>query len=128
MITKNRKKKSAKYFCKKCDFNTSDKKDWKRHVLTLKHLGYHVGNTYMCGLCRKKYAYRSGLSRHKKKCKKYFTAITGKPLFSPKNKILKNVENWTKSDPEVLKLIKKQQEIQEKILKKTAIKKKISIY
>ena len=118
MITKNRKKKSPKFSCEKCDFYTSDKKDWKRHVLTLKHRGYHVGNTYMCGLCGKKYSYRSGLSRHKKNCKKNFTAITGKPDFSPKIAKSKNGQKWPKSDPEVLKLIKKQQEIQEKILKR----------
>ena len=72
-------KKSAKnprkYCCEKCDYNTSDKKDFKKHLSTLKHNFTPKDNkktpnvANMCKYCNKTYKWKSGLSRHKKKCK-----------------------------------------------------------
>ena len=66
--------KKVKYYCKKCDFICSNKKDFKRHKMTAKHLrGFH-GNKkphvvdYICEKCGKGYKHRSGLSRHRNKC------------------------------------------------------------
>ena len=82
-------KKSAKirknYCCKKCDYNTSDKKDFKKHLSTLKHNLSAKDNqkseivANRCKFCNKTYKWKSGLSRHKKKCKK-----------NPKNIVAKN--------------------------------------
>ena len=44
MITKKLKKKAVNYYCKSCDYNTSDKNDFKRHKLTRKHLKMENGN------------------------------------------------------------------------------------
>ena len=75
---KNRRKipnkKKAIYSCKTCDFFTSDKKDFRRHKLTAKHLNNMNGNKktvnveFVCENCGKGYRHHSGLSRHKKKC------------------------------------------------------------
>jgi len=75
-------KKTPKYFCQKCDFNTSNKKDYIRHISTPKHLNddammtkkpqktpYDNNNNYICE-CGNRYKYRQGLSVHKKKCHK----------------------------------------------------------
>ena len=64
-----------KFYCKKCDFLTSNKKDYNRHLLTRKHkktpkIGVKIKNVeYKCIFCERIYKYKSGLSRHKKKCK-----------------------------------------------------------
>jgi hypothetical protein len=64
-----------KFYCKKCDFLTSNRKDFNRHLLTRKHkktpkLGVKIKSVeFKCIFCDKCYKYKSGLSRHKKKCK-----------------------------------------------------------
>jgi len=67
-------KKKTDYYCKKCDYRCSNKKDFKKHKLTAKHLKGQHGNKkkifveFYCDTCGKGYKHRSGLSRHKKKC------------------------------------------------------------
>jgi hypothetical protein len=77
-------KKPQKYLCQKCDFNTSNKKDYIRHISTPKHQNddkmmtnddkkpqktpnWDGHNLFICE-CGKQYKYRQGLSVHKKKC------------------------------------------------------------
>tara|TARA_Y100000590_G_scaffold340157_1_gene387893 strand:- start:1326 stop:2270 length:945 start_codon:yes stop_codon:yes gene_type:complete len=82
-----------KFNCEKCDYSTSDKKDWNKHLSTRKHkmvtfsgqksedeniiIIPHVKSIlssknnnnkkmYICNLCSKKYKFNSGLSRHMK--------------------------------------------------------------
>jgi hypothetical protein len=79
----NDKKKSLKipknYECINCDYNTSSKKDYNKHLRTLKHIKINnnnnnsikspkIPNKYECIYCSKIYMYQSGLSRHKKIC------------------------------------------------------------
>ena len=78
---KKPQKKTPTFFCKKCDFVSSNKKDYDRHVSTSKHQNddkmmtkkpkktpYDNGvNAYNCE-CGKHYKYRQGLSIHRKKC------------------------------------------------------------
>ena len=67
---------SNKFCCKKCNYFTSRKSQYDRHLLTLKHekitndnnLEQKVPNEFICE-CGKKYNYLSGLSRHRKTCK-----------------------------------------------------------
>ena len=72
-------KKSAKirknFYCKSCDYTTSDKKDYNKHLVTGKHTKIINGNirvtkipTVLTCHCGNVYKYRSGLSRHKKTC------------------------------------------------------------
>ena len=53
------------YKCQKCNFFTKNKYDYNIHCQTKKHL---LQLNY-CDNCNKSYRYKSGLSRHKKKCK-----------------------------------------------------------
>lgn len=75
MITKKTVKKKKIYTCLTCDFNTSDKQDFKRHKMTRKHKKLENGNKktaiveFRCSNCNKIYKHKSGLSRHKKNCK-----------------------------------------------------------
>jgi hypothetical protein len=82
MIKNDNKKNSKKlvcYICEFCDFNTSNKNDYMRHISTDKHIKITMNNdfqseklqklikTHDC-ICGKSYRYASGLSVHKKKC------------------------------------------------------------
>ena len=79
MLTKNREKNPDKYKCIICDYFTSRKYDYERHLLTDKHkLLTNVdkktqksaeifSNEFTCD-CGKKYKHRQSLSVHKKKC------------------------------------------------------------
>ena len=66
-------KAQTNYNCNDCHFNSSNKKDYNRHMLTAKHLRI-INNTnftpgvYQC-VCGKKYKHMSGLCKHKHKCK-----------------------------------------------------------
>jgi hypothetical protein len=79
------------FTCKKCDFECSKKRDFKRHKLTAKHLSGIHGNKkkptveFHCDNCGKGYKHRSGLSRHKKRCK------IGYPEIVEKTPIMDNV-------------------------------------
>ena len=65
------------FLCELCDFNTRNKKDYRRHILTRKHLMISkdiclpqqnpLPESFACG-CGKKYTHNSGLWRHKKQC------------------------------------------------------------
>ena len=70
--------KNASYICENCVFETDNKTDYKRHMLTSKHLNNNnlitINNkktdeiiNYSC-FCGKEYKYQSGLCAHKKKC------------------------------------------------------------
>ena len=62
--------------CIFCDYNTSSKKDYNKHLATNKHFSnknQHLSNqeipkSFICTNCSKEYTDRSGLWRHKKKC------------------------------------------------------------
>lgn len=64
------------FFCKKCDYNTSNKKDFNKHLLTRKHKcnKYNKNTTQssndhtMVCVCGKSYNHRASLYNHKKKC------------------------------------------------------------
>ena len=83
--------KSQKIFsCEDCGYNTSNKKDFKKHLLTLKHLNtikykengikIPINRIFTCE-CGKAYPYQASLYNHKKKCD-----------FKDSNKII-NTEN-----------------------------------
>jgi hypothetical protein len=78
---KKPQKKISVFSCKKCDFTSSNKKDYERHVLTPKHQNddkmmtkkpqktpYDNGNKPYACECGKHYKYRQGFFLHKKKC------------------------------------------------------------
>jgi len=77
MLTKKIPKNPQYYKCIKCDYITSSKKDYKKHLDTIKH--YKLTNTYeisqkilikyKCDKCCKEYSHKQSLFTHNKKCK-----------------------------------------------------------
>jgi len=74
-------KNAQKFICDICDFKCCKLSNWNKHIITSKHQkndnGLHLDDKndtecvefkYICG-CGKKYKYRQGLCKHKKKCK-----------------------------------------------------------
>lgn len=70
-------KKTPKYCCNYCDYNTSNKKDYNRHLSTDKHQRAKLSHEnppktpdfYECS-CGKIYKHLSSLCKHKNKCEK----------------------------------------------------------
>jgi hypothetical protein len=72
-------KTNLKYICEKCHFKSSNKKDYNKHLLTLKHQKIQENNitltetkncmkrSYDC-ICGKTYSHRQSLFTHKKSC------------------------------------------------------------
>ena len=73
-------KKSAIFSCYKCNYNTCDKKDFNKHLNTLKHLSMSMGDKgdiknpkksaklLKCEKCKKEYKSTNGLWKHNKHC------------------------------------------------------------
>ena len=101
--------------CETCDYNTSKKSSYEKHLLTSKHKIATIGDTsvtqssdYTCAICSKKYMSRNGLWCHKKKCN-----------------VEKNDEAENKNNDElhnnsnlILEILKQNQEFKEMILEK----------
>ena len=65
--------------CIKCNFKTSNKKDYNRHLLTRKHNMEANGSikkpqTYLCSFCNKEYRSRGSLWKHENHCNKIPTS------------------------------------------------------
>ena len=67
---------SQKYNCESCDYRTSKKSSYDKHLTTAKHATFSVSNLvvqscseHKCVNCDKIYKSRVGLWSHKKKCK-----------------------------------------------------------
>ena len=79
-------KKLQKFYCEFCDYSTSRKSSYTKHLTSKKHIQLALPNVakplpkvakscksvkkiYICEHCNNEYSDRSGLWRHKKKCK-----------------------------------------------------------
>ena len=65
-------KEKVKYICESCDFKTKNKRDYSKHLLTIKHMSVLIvepnqPKNYTC-ICNRVYTCRQGLYSHKKKC------------------------------------------------------------
>jgi len=125
-MTTNSQKKMQKnainFCCKFCDFNTSNKFNFDKHLLTLKHRNTtkYVKNTtflqenarleeqFTCQ-CGKTYPYRGSLYNHKKKCNYDGNKLT--------NKVMDHMTNICSKTPNeeskelILKLVEENTEI-----------------
>ena len=80
-MTTNSPQEIPKFNCVYCEYITNNKKDYSKHLSTLKHINMnelqHLTTEksqddircYKCKYCDKSYKYRDGLWRHNKKCK-----------------------------------------------------------
>ena len=73
MAQKNPQKSQLKYYCEKCDYKCSNKKDYEKHLLTTKHNAQECSkmlteNPFFICSCGKKYKHKQSYNRHIKKC------------------------------------------------------------
>ena len=135
---KKNPKNPRKYCCEKCDFVSSNKKDFARHLSTLKHNFSGKGNKKTpsvenkCVYCNKKYKWKSGLSRHKKKCKKNpenivaknekLPSVTLSETENPKNddnkSLIELLMQQTKRTDQALELLKESIQTNSKMMPK----------
>jgi hypothetical protein len=89
---------AKKFVCNFCDYDTSKKSDFNKHLLTAKHINNANGNILetkksqkslslvlldlSCNYCNKNFNSRSGLYKHKIKCKKKFELLENKNFSS----------------------------------------------
>jgi uncharacterized C2H2 Zn-finger protein len=124
MVVKTPKKNPKKYECKSCNFISSNKKDYSRHLNTAKHsmivndsknpkipfskkMGTNscvINNNegYICTLCGKSYKYDSGYYRHKKTC-----TINNQPLQNNNNSIMQLIKQNQEFKELIIELSKK---------------------
>ena len=94
---------APKFYCKKCDYRCSRKFLWNQHISTRKHKMITndnkmiTENMQICP-CGKTYKYRSGLSRHQKKCP--YSVVTTEPL----SDLVKKEDNF--EDNEIKTILK----------------------
>jgi len=125
-------KSSAIFICKCCDYSTSKKCNYAKHLKTKKHIkkslsksypskmdNKKVANRFFCE-CGKSYQFMSGLSKHKKRCsnskvtavghnlKKGSTLFSnlkkGSTLFEKKINDIEKIENSDSTNEEILAL------------------------
>jgi hypothetical protein len=122
MVTNKSLKISSKFNCEICDYKTSKKFDYDKHLMTSKHQNGDNGDknsdnfstkitkNHICD-CGKSYKHRQGLSYHKKKCFIYNEEIPEDKITTSSSeseiKILTNL---------VLDVVKQNQELTNKIV------------
>jgi hypothetical protein len=93
LVTKSCSKVAQNYYCEKCDYNTSKKSSYEKHIESKKHqvtpsdICHKVGDAkvaYICQNCEKIYYSRNGLWVHKKNCNLH-DKTEGKPVFNNVN-------------------------------------------
>lgn len=123
-LQEKEKKNAKKFYCKICDFGTSNKYNFDKHLMTAKHkhtTKYNDITTplqenataesmYICE-CGKQYPYRASLHNHKKKCK------YNKPTSQKKIDNLKQLDDNEESKQLVMKLVEENTEIKSLLFK-----------
>ena len=114
MVMKNFTDFTENYNCEICDTLCSRKSEYKRHILTQKHIGNTTGNkksakiVFACKFCNKEYKSNKGLWSHNKKC---FSKEKDEPVIvDSSNDELKVITNL------VLELVKSNTELQKQML------------
>jgi hypothetical protein len=107
MITKNSKMSEFEYTCELCEYFTSNKGDYNKHLITAKHKRVTSGDTkrlnpHKCN-CGKEFKHRQGLWKHKQKCNENIhTTTTMNENDDAKYELLTNT---------ILELVKKNDEL-----------------
>ena len=72
--------KNNSFICMACEYITNRKSNYQKHIITKKHIlnvqksqkkvkvKKKIDKKFVCEICNSKYKFKSGLSRHKKKC------------------------------------------------------------
>ena len=97
--------------CKCCNYNTSNKKDYNKHLLTAKHKKEADGSInkplyYICEFCEKSYRSRGSFWKHQQKCDKV-------PYIQEK---LPETSTKTSDSQLIIELLKQNQELQKQLI------------
>jgi len=123
-MEKSIRKVSEKYYCKKCDYTTSVKSNYKKHLTTAKHKNGNndnkndnikVSKNYVCEFCERSFCYRSGLSRHIKNCKVYYHKQKYQKSISSKNKKNEKSEEDSINSKMLLEVLEQNQNLQKQL-------------
>jgi len=131
--------KKPKYFCNECNFNSSNKKDFTRHLTTRKHNDGKDGsigsnemeawkqeipsivnrNNFNCIHCNKTYMSRGSLWKHNQKCK---INNNENAIELVENKIMTDAitKPETFTNDMILELIKQNKELQNTLIEQSA--------
>ena len=122
-------KMQEKYCCKLCDFNTSNKFNYEKHLLTAKHRNttkyiknttivqdtVHFSDQHLCQ-CGKLYRHRASLYNHRKKC--FYNKFSNIECDMSKNFITgTNLNQVDASKDLILKLVEENSEIRSLLFK-----------
>ena len=119
MEIENSPKLAKKFSCTTCDYSCSKESDYKKHLVTAKHLkrldgnsldnleNKKVANEFTCQFCNKKYNTCSGLWKHNKVCSEPPIITEHTPSSESEVKILTNI---------VLEIVKSHSELQKQML------------
>ena len=111
-------KSSHIYCCNICDYSSSRKSQYDRHLLTDKHkinvlaMNGNVtaiiksSNEYICEICKKKYKDNSGLWRHKKKCNQPTTDSSNNEFVFDKEFVMLILKQNSELQTQMLEVIK----------------------
>ena len=115
MITEKSQKSQKKYSCKKCHYYSSNKFDFDKHLSTTKHKMITNGNkksqkvATLCCDCGKKYKFKSGLSRHQKKC--LFKLKNDQKVIPSTNELLTEMKKQREQTQELIEMCRDRQQI-----------------
>ena len=94
--------------CKSCNYSTNKLSNYKKHLITNKHLILHniyksnISQSFICNKCNTKYKYNSGLLRHQKICTNKVISMELE-IKKLRDEILKKDNELLKKDNELLK-------------------------
>ena len=125
MSIKSCKKVATNFCCEFCDYNTSRKSSFDKHLTTRKHeksikinkkLQKVANSNFFCDFCKKEYKDSSGLWRHNKKCNSQILDHENKEeddeyISVPTN----NIENNSLTDL-IMKVVEQNQELTKQIV------------
>ena len=119
MLTKSCKKVATLFCCKNCDYNTSRKSSYEKHLFSTKHnlltnvnekLQKSCNSTFTCTKCNKIYKSRVGLWKHNKIC-------IDPEKEKDKEKVEQSIDTTNNSNPNILfELLKQNQELTKQVL------------
>ena len=134
-VNQKKPQKTPVFFCEKCNFISSNKKDYNRHIGTKKHFSNQLGvfvnqkkpqkTPYQLSCeCGKTYKDKSGLWRHRKKCTYEIKTDTTNDMMT--NDIDAETINITENKDEFIKyLIKENNEFKKMMVEQNSVMMKV---
>ena len=127
MVTNHINKSPTKFECDVCDYSTSNKKDYAKHITTPKHMKMTSLVTYddnkshpITCTCGNTYKYRQGLSRHKKTCVDIINSSIVNTLPQPVQQVQPNHSSSDDIQTNlILELVKQNQEFKNLLIQQS---------